>query len=135
MPDDHEAIEGLSGDQLAERAKALLLEAEYWQLVLDDCRSINDGLLEVSTQVIESTSALILIVGAVGPDQVALVDPVLRANRAAQDGLLTVAAGLERVLELAEGRAKAIEPVIAALRSAAGVNDDDDDDQGDDDAA
>lgn len=135
MPDDHEPIEGLSGDQLAERAKALLLEAEYWQLVLDDCGTINDAVLASTTAVIDSTSAAIGVVALVGPHNLPAIESVLGGNRAALDSLRTIGESLERVLELAEGRAKALAPVVAAVRAAAGLDDGDDDDQAGDDAA
>lgn len=135
MPDDHEPIKGLSGDQLVERAKELLLEVEYWQLVLDDCRTINDAALASTNSVIDSAAAAIGVVTMVGPHSLPAIQPVLDGHRAALDSLRTIGESLDRVVELATGRAKALEPVFGAMRSAAGVADDEHDDQADGDAA
>src|SRR5690348_16779518 len=102
MPYDHDAIEGLSGDQLVERAKALVLEAEYWQLVLDDCRSINDAVLAATNAVLDSTGAAITVAACLDPGTMESVQPVLEGNRAALNSLSTIGESLGRMLELAE---------------------------------
>lgn len=121
MTDEHDVIAGLSPEQVVERAKALELEVEYWQQILDDASTMNAAVRDGAAAILESTTAalaLVPIVGAIGLEQ---VETIIGGNRKALESLNTVGDRLNGMLELADGRTKALEPVGAALLRAAGV--------------
>ena len=135
MPDDYDAIEGLSGEQLVERAQALAFEAEYWQHVLDDGAKINDGVLAASNAVLEATSTAISLTLSVPAPSVPAIETIVTEHRRALEALRSIGYALDGVLTLADGRRKALEPIVAAIKRAAGVEPDDGDQVDDDDAA
>jgi hypothetical protein len=124
---DVDIIRSLSGEQVAERAKALLLEAEYWQQVLADCTRVNDGVLEASRAVIETASTCLPLLRLVDPTALPLVEAIVEQQRLALTALKAIAETLDGTIELADGRYKALEPVASELRQAAGLEPDDDD--------
>jgi len=127
MPDDHDAIEGLSGDQLVERAKALAFETDYWQQVLDDGAKINDGVLAASNAVLEATSTAISLTLSVPAATVPSLEAIVTEHRRALEALRSIGDALDGMLAIADGRRKELEPQVAAIRRAAGLEPDDDD--------
>lgn len=135
MPDDYGAIDGLSGEQLVERAQALAFEVEYWQHVLDDGAKINDGVLAASNAVLEATSTALGLTLSVPAPSVPSIEKIVTEHRRALEALRSIGEALDGVLTLADGRRKALEPIVGAIKRAAGVEPDDGDQVDDDDAA
>jgi hypothetical protein len=129
MTDEHEVIAGLSPEQVVERAKALALEVEYWQQVLDDAKTMNGAVRHGTDAILESTTAALALATVVGVAGLELVETIIGGNRKALEALTTVSDRLNGMLELADGRTKALEPVGAALLRAAGVEPDEPDDR------
>jgi hypothetical protein len=121
MTDELEVIAGLSPEQRVERAKAVLLEAEYWRLILGDLRDVGRGARDVAAAIVTSTESAVALVPQLDAGRLTHVEVVVVENRKALDALTEVSAGLDRLADLAEGRTKAVEPIVAALLRAAGV--------------
>lgn len=127
MEGDLDVIRNLSGDQVVERAKALLLEVEYWRQVLADCTKVGGSLLDGSHAVVEATVAALTLTPLVDPLHLPLVASIVEQQRKALDALKAIGDTLDGTIDLADGRQKALEPVGRELRRAAGLDDDDDD--------
>lgn len=127
MDSDLDTIRQLDGAQVAERAKALMLECEYWQHVLDDCAKVNDAVLAGTNAVVEAKVAAIALLLLADPPMVELVGTIIAQQRKALESLRAIVDGLDGMIKLAAGRQKALEPVALELRRAAGLEPDDDD--------
>lgn len=127
MEDELRIIEGLSSEQVVERAKALALETEYWRKVLDDGSRVNDAVLAGTTAVLEATVSVVSLAPLVSPEHLPIIEAILDQQRQALTALKEVTDALGDTLELADGRRKALQPVAIALRQAAGLEPADDD--------
>jgi len=120
MTDELEVIAGLSPEQRVERAKAVLLEVEYWRLILGDLSDVGSGARDVAAAIMASTESA----GVLGPhlsrEGYTHAETIVAENRKALAALTEVSAGLDRLADLAEGRTKAVEPIVGALLQRAG---------------
>lgn len=121
MTDELDVVAGLLPEQVVERARALLLEAEYWRHMLEDLREVGAGARDVTTAILTSTESALELAALGHSAAIVPVGRIIAENRTALDALVQVAAGLDRLAELAEGRQKSLEPVSDALMRAAGV--------------
>ena len=121
MTDELEVIAGLEPEQIVERAKALVLEAEYWRHVLGDCRTGAAALRGVVGAIINSTTSALALVLQLEPGLLVHAESVVAHNRRAMDEVEKVIDVLDGIVTLSDGRAKALAPVGDALRRAAGV--------------
>lgn len=122
--DELEVVAALSPEQVVERARSLLLEAEYWRHTLEDLREVGVGARDVTTAILTSTESALELAVLGHSAAIVPVGRIIAENRKALDVLVQVAAGLERLAALAEGRQKSLEPVGDALLRAAGVEPD-----------
>lgn len=120
-------IEGLSPEQVLERAKACQLEVAYWQHIIADCSTVNGAVHVGVTALLDATAAALTLVPMLEPAQLPIASTIIEQVRVAMGSLKEVVDALDGTLELADGRRKALEPVKAALLRAAGVELGDDD--------
>lgn len=121
MENELRIIEGLSLEQLLERAQALELEADYWRHLIDDGAAILDAVHVALTAVREATAACMILTAIVGPEALTHVETVIERQRRTLAQLEVIANTLDRVVDLADGRGKALAPVVRSLRIAAGL--------------
>ena len=122
MHDEHEAIQSLSYEQVLERARAISHEAEYWRAVLDDLAAINVEVGAIADQLANGTVATLSLTSMVDQRGLGFVSDTMTALGAAMQHTSSIQALSMRLLELAGGRAEALEPQTEALRVAAGVS-------------
>lgn len=124
MENELRIIAGLDRDQLVERAEALKLEVEYWQLVLDDRAKVNTALHEGTLATLDSVQSAVTLASLVDPTMLSFVETLLEQLRRAVDALHEIADAEASTLALAVGRKKALEPIGLAVRRAAGLEPD-----------
>jgi hypothetical protein len=126
MENELRIIAGLDREQLVERASALQLEVEYWQLVLDDRAKVNTALRDGTRATMDATASAICLATLVHPSQLSIVETLIEQLRRAVDALSAVADAEASTLELAVGRKTALAPIGLAIRRAAGLEPDGD---------
>jgi hypothetical protein len=125
MENELHIIAGLTPEQIAERATAVVLELDYWQQILNDCETVNDAVLAATNASLEATAGALVLLQLLPAEQVPLVGAIVEQQRLGMNALLEISNALGGTLELAAGRHAALRPVGTALRRAAGLDDDD----------
>ena len=129
MPDDHEVLRSLSPDQALERARAGLIEGEYWQQVLKDLHEVHDGVHAIADLLMGSTLAVLGLLPLVEHAGTGSLETIVEANKAAITRLHAMQRTLTGTLELSDGRSKMLLETAQAIADSLGVELDTGDDE------
>ena len=130
MENELRMIEQLEPEQVIERAKAVMLEIDYWRHVLDDSAKVNDGVLAATSAVLEALAPALVLLSLLPPERQQLIAAIVEQLRVAVEQLKAIGDANGDTVDLADGRCKALEPVGAAMRRAAGLDPDGDEPAG-----
>lgn len=124
MENELRIIAGLNAEQISERAAAVAFELGYWQHVLDDASTVNDGVLTATTAALDATVAALTLMPLIAPEQLPLIQVIVDHQRVALTALKSITDASGATVDLAAGRLEALKPVGRTLRQAAGLDPD-----------
>jgi hypothetical protein len=126
MHDEHSPLHDLTPEQIVERGRSIITEGEYWKQVLADCGAIADALGRVTESLANGTVAAVSLLPFAGEHGSSFIADAVEANAQAMPQVMRCMETLRGLIQLADGRGKMLDGVIAELGLAAGIALDDD---------